>query len=166
MSQLQHDSGEKNFPKVRQKTSFAILFSWFLRVFFQVVVVVESASPSSLSTCQPCCRSGGQRPIWASESHWKPNVTVHLPRVSLLTPPPPNLAPGPRHRQRHRHQRPRPALTHMQQQPGHLWSSGLARHVCMCVCVHVCVCMCVCIERQRKGCCEISLNKTVYTVPA
>ncbi|CAB1449454.1 unnamed protein product [Pleuronectes platessa] len=54
-------------------------------------------------------RSGANLGIKLS---WKPNVTVHLPCISNPRTPEPRTRP--------RHQRARPALTHMQQQPGHL----------------------------------------------
>lgn len=76
-------------------------------------------------------RSGANLGIRIS---WKPNVTVHLPCISILSHPP-------KPRTRPRHQRARPALTHTQQQPGHLWSPGSA------ACVRVC--MCARSSRQR-----------------
>lgn len=77
------------------------------------------------STRQACCCLRGQGPIWASEC---PGSLMWQCTCLAFQ------SSHPKPRTRPRHQRARPALTHMQQQPGHLWSFGSP-----CSCVYMCV---------------------------
>ncbi len=124
-------------PKVcswESKNEFYRLVLWLLKfspkLFLKLLV---SCVTFQYSTRQAGCCLRGQGPIWASEC---PGSLMWQCTCLAFQ------SSHPKPRTRPRHQRARPALTHMQQQPGHLWSFGSPRS-CVYMCVRLLVYVCV-----------------------
>lgn len=110
------------------------LFFWPLKFSLSFVFLFSvNCVTLQCSKWQVCCCLKGQGPIWASECPGSLMWQCTCLAFQSLHPKP---------RTRPRHQRARPALTHMQQQPGHLWSFG-SLHVCVHVCMSAYVCVCL-----------------------